>query len=1045
MTRRLLIALGTLVIGAVSAVGADTCVSLTSAGNTYTQNFNTLANTGTSSTLPTGWLFSEGGTNGNATYSAGTGSSTTGDTYSFGAAASTDRAFGGLQSGTLIPTIGACFVNNTGAAITVLQIGYTGEQWRLGTLGRTDHIDFAYSTDATSVTAGTYTAVSALNFFSPVSTGTVGALDGNAAANRTAISSAIGSLNIANGATFYIHWTDFNATGSDDGLAVDDFSLTPNPAGLSLSIGDVSLNEGDSGTTNFTFTVSLSAPAGPGGVSFNVATADGTATTSDSDYVALPLTSESISEGSSSLQVTVQVNGDTKSETSETFFVNVTNVTGAFVAKGTGTGTIQNDDVTVPPLCTPTHTIGQIQGSGAMSPSKDMTETTTGIVTLLRTNGFFMQMPSPGDGDPNTSDGVFVFTSSTPTVAVADAVCVTGTVMEFFGGDATDPQNPQTEFGGTLTVTKQSSGNPLPAPVVLNPDPNGAKDQLERYESMRVQVATMIVVGPTDGTVNEPNATSTSSGGFWTVVQGTNRPFREPGVDVTHAIAASLPACCIPLFDSNPERIQVFTGAPGVTKLDVTAGATLSNVVGVLDVFFGDYELTIEPATVPVVSNNNLTFTAVPTPLASELTVATANLERFYDTTDDPSVSDVILTPTAFANRKKKASLEIRNVLNSPDIVGVEEMENLATLQSLAAQISSDAIAAGQTDPQYVAYLSEGNDIGGIDVGFLVNPNRVSNVTVTQFGLTTTYTDPNTNQQAILNDRPPLVLTGTAHNGSTAGLPITVIVNHLKALPADDPTDARVRVKREAQAEYLANLIQARQTANPGEFIISVGDYNAFEFNDGLADVVDVVKGTPPPANQDLVPGALITNPTLTELAGAFLPATQRYSYEFGGNAQALDHMLVNPNLLARVTRFAIGRVNADFPEVFRNDATRPERISDHDPELAYINLPAAIDVTASVKLVGSGLTYNRGTQIFGGTVTVTNNTASTISGPLQLMFQGLPAGVTVNNKTGTFGVPYITSAGSLAPGASVIVPVQFKVQGSANISYTLAIYSGNF
>ena len=85
-------------------------ISITSS-SPYTQDFNTLVNTGTSSTLPAGWALSETGTNTNTTYTAGTGSATGGDTYSFGAASSSDRALGGLQSGSLIPTIGASFTN----------------------------------------------------------------------------------------------------------------------------------------------------------------------------------------------------------------------------------------------------------------------------------------------------------------------------------------------------------------------------------------------------------------------------------------------------------------------------------------------------------------------------------------------------------------------------------------------------------------------------------------------------------------------------------------------------------------------------------------------------------------------------------------------------------------------------------------------------------------------------------------------------------------------------------------------------------------------
>ena len=102
------------------APAPDLQISLTGSGVPYSQDFNTLASAGTSSTVPADWAFSETGTAANATYTAGTGSGNTGDTYSFGAAAAADRALGGLQSGALIPTFGASFTNNTGATITSL-------------------------------------------------------------------------------------------------------------------------------------------------------------------------------------------------------------------------------------------------------------------------------------------------------------------------------------------------------------------------------------------------------------------------------------------------------------------------------------------------------------------------------------------------------------------------------------------------------------------------------------------------------------------------------------------------------------------------------------------------------------------------------------------------------------------------------------------------------------------------------------------------------------------------------------------------------------
>ena len=107
---------------------------------------------------------------------------------------------------------------------------YNGEQWRIGALAREDRLDFQYSTDATSLITGTWTNLDILDFVAPTTTGAIGPLDGNAAANRTAKSGSISGLTLAAGSSIWIRWTDFNPAGSDDGLAVDDFTLTASAA-----------------------------------------------------------------------------------------------------------------------------------------------------------------------------------------------------------------------------------------------------------------------------------------------------------------------------------------------------------------------------------------------------------------------------------------------------------------------------------------------------------------------------------------------------------------------------------------------------------------------------------------------------------------------------------------------------------------------------------------------------------------------------------------------------------------------------------------------
>ena len=200
-------------------------VSIVNLATPYSQDFNSLASSGTSSTVPLGWAFLETGTNANLIYTANNGAASGGDTYSFGS--TTDRTFGGLQSGNLIPTIGVQFINNTGATITSITINYTGEQWRLGATGRVDRLDFQYSLDASSLSTGTWIDENNLDFTAPVTAGIAGALNGNVAPNKTVISAfTITGLSIADGAGFWLRWTDLNATGADDGLGIDDFTIS---------------------------------------------------------------------------------------------------------------------------------------------------------------------------------------------------------------------------------------------------------------------------------------------------------------------------------------------------------------------------------------------------------------------------------------------------------------------------------------------------------------------------------------------------------------------------------------------------------------------------------------------------------------------------------------------------------------------------------------------------------------------------------------------------------------------------------------------------
>ncbi|MEH1816951.1 MAG: Calx-beta domain-containing protein, partial [Nostoc sp.] len=195
---------------------------------TYSQNFSSLAISGTpawvnDSTI-SGWYSTR------TTYSPGTGSNNTGGLYSFGSSNNPDRALGSLASGTT-GTIyyGLRLQNNTGSAITKLQVSYTGEQWRNGGNTSQQQLKFSYQTGSTitSLTTGTWTPVTSLDFTGPIATATVAALNGNLIANRVVITPVIFNLAtpIANGEEIILRWEDIDDGGNDHGLAIDDVSI----------------------------------------------------------------------------------------------------------------------------------------------------------------------------------------------------------------------------------------------------------------------------------------------------------------------------------------------------------------------------------------------------------------------------------------------------------------------------------------------------------------------------------------------------------------------------------------------------------------------------------------------------------------------------------------------------------------------------------------------------------------------------------------------------------------------------------------------------
>jgi endonuclease/exonuclease/phosphatase family metal-dependent hydrolase len=310
-------------------------------------------------------------------------------------------------------------------------------------------------------------------------------------------------------------------------------------------------------------------------------------------------------------------------------------------------------------------------------------------------------------------------------------------------------------------------------------------------------------------------------------------------------------------------------------------------------------------------------------------------LHLFYDDVDDPNIDEPLRTPQQYADKLNKLSLYIRTLLGAPDILAVQEAEKLRVLQDLANKINSDDAALS-----YTPYLIEGNDISGIDVGFLVRSSVTVNA-VTQLGATEVFTFDNT----LLHDRPPLLLHAKLADSSA----VSVLAVHLRSLNGiDNPNDGpRVRQKRHAQAVSVSHMVQNLQTGNPNINLAVAGDFNAFQFTDGYVHVLGQIMGTPASASEALIPGTDNVNPDLAN-AVLSLPAEEQYSFVFAGSAQVLDHILISQAFQSSVTGIQYARANSDAAESFETDRTTALRTSDHDGLVLFVKKPSPNEVVSS-------------------------------------------------------------------------------------------------
>ena len=924
----------------------------------YSENFDTLANTGTSTILPPEWILAESGTNANATYTAGTGSGNTGDTYSFGIAGSTERALGGLLSGSLTPLFGTSFTNTTGNPITSLTTGYRGEQWRLGTLGRADRLDFQYSLNATSLTTGTWVDVDALDFSSPVTTGTVGLLDGNT--NSTNLSTIISGLNIAVGDTFWFRWQDFNATGSDDGLAIDNFSLNSRPTPPPLTTVAIAANPAsttEGSAISGLFTISRTGDtANPLTVNF---TTGGTAT-SGSDYLTPASFATNLIEipaGQSSVTIAIGAIDDTIIEAVENVSVTLgTSVNYSVGSSNTATITINDNDTAIAVT-----KINQIQGSGlTFNPAFGGTQAIEGVVvgSFLGSsglNGFYVQEEDADwDTDLATSEGIFIFDpTGLFSGAVGDKVRVTGLVAEFTSsatgiiGSTINSSLTQLSLASTVSTKSVLNLGSSALPSITNVTlPVADASVLERYEGMLVNVGAAVgsLTVTNNFTLGRFGQVGLSAGDRLDQYTQVNAPSVSGYADYR----ANLLDNYIILDDGsntqNPAAvIHARNGQPLSATNTLRGGDAIASISGVLDQRFEGYRIqTKTPANFEPTNARENVAPAV----GGTLKVASFNLLNFFNGDGVGGGFPTSRGAESLAEYNRQLPKTVAAILGlNADVFGYNEMENDGYGSTSAVQTLVNALNAATAPGTYAfvtppaSALNASGTFGGdqITVGFIYKTSAARVAPGTSAAALTTGAFAQDNANRV--QRPPLAVTfEQLDNGLPTNATFTAVINHFKSKgsSAGGAGDADIgdgqglsNGTRTRASQDLAAWLATNPTGTADSDYLIMGDLNAYRLENPIT--------------------------TLTDAGYTSLFGSESYSYQFQGQWGSLDHALASSSLNGQVAGAAKWHINADEPVAldynlnFKSLAQQssfynvdPFASSDHDPLVVGLNLTAA-------------------------------------------------------------------------------------------------------
>ncbi len=581
-------------------------------------------------------------------------------------------------------------------------------------------------------------------------------------------------------------------------------------------------------------------------------------------------------------------------------------------------------------------TISEVQGAGHLSTVADDCVETTGVTTAVSGIGYWIQDPT-GDGDPLTSDAVFVFTEAAGVKpAVGDAVTVIGTVSEFRSGSAGLSTTELIDSAFDITAI----GQPLPAPVLLGaggvlPPPDvidhdsptrhdvevppstfdpaeDAIDFYEQYEGMLIQLNDPVAVAPTN-----------RFGEIVVKMRGSSGYVRTANGGVVYSS-----------YDSpHPRRLvldDVLIGAGMMPSVN-TGDEVVGSVVGPLDYGFNNWRMY--PTSVPATQSGGTTRTSADPARTRQLAVATFNVENL-DPNDPQEKFDAL------------AAIVVDN-LAAPDIVALEEVQDnngatndgtVAADQTLDKFVAAIASAGGPSyewaDIDPVDGADGGEPGGNIRVAFIYRTDRGLSFVQRGEGDATTPTEAITIEGELaltlspgrVNPQDSAAWAATrkplAGEFVWRGEKLFVIANHFSSKGGDEPLFGRFQppdrsseVRRHLQAASVNEFVQELLDVDPDANIAVVGDLNDFEFSDTVKILTD-------------------DGSDLADLI-QFLKPKQRYTYVYEGNSQVLDHILVGPSLAPDQGSKSV-RTRRDY-EVVHVNADFADQVSDHDTQVVRL------------------------------------------------------------------------------------------------------------